>query len=219
MAAPPSPLVLLFLVLGVAAGPSSNLGVEAAAAATLSSSHPKQTCGYWCICKEGLSNAVLQKTIDYACGAGADCNPIKPKGACFNPNTVKDHCSYAVNSYFQKKGEVGGTCDFAGTAAVIGSDPSYPGCIYPASASASTSSNTPTTVPTSTTVSPYTNGTTATGANPSSTGPLVGFGTGSGPSGIGMNDESDAVIRIQPSILGSRIIGFMTFILLLLRLS
>lgn len=80
--------------------------------------------GTWCVCKEGLSEAMLQKTLDYACGAGADCGPIHQTGPCFNPNTVKSHCSYAVNSFFQKKGQSPGTCDFAGTATVSASDPS-----------------------------------------------------------------------------------------------
>ena len=78
----------------------------------------------WCVCKDGLSDAVLQKSLDFACGAGADCHPIHQAGSCFNPNTVKNHCSYAVNSYFQKKGQAQGTCDFAGTAAISTSDPS-----------------------------------------------------------------------------------------------
>lgn len=78
----------------------------------------------WCVCKDGLGDAVLQKSLDYACGAGADCNPIHQAGSCFNPNTVKNHCSYAVNSYFQKRGQAQGTCDFAGTAAISTSDPS-----------------------------------------------------------------------------------------------
>ncbi|KAK4782423.1 hypothetical protein SAY86_016525 [Trapa natans] len=78
----------------------------------------------WCVCKEGLSDAVLQKTLDYACGAGADCNPVKPNGICFQPNTVRAHCSYAANSYFQKKGQAAGSCDFAGTASFSTADPS-----------------------------------------------------------------------------------------------
>lgn len=80
----------------------------------------------WCVCKGGLSDAVLQKTLDYACGAGADCGPTKQNGACYAPNTVRAHCSYAVNSFFQKKGQAQGTCDFAGTAAISTSDPSKP---------------------------------------------------------------------------------------------
>lgn len=77
----------------------------------------------WCACK-GLSDAVLQKTLDYACGAGADCNPIHQNGPCFNPNSVRAHCNFAVNSYFQKKGQAAGSCDFSGTATVTATDPS-----------------------------------------------------------------------------------------------
>lgn len=77
----------------------------------------------WCICKDG-SDAVLQKTLDYACGAGADCNPTHQTGPCFNPNTVRAHCSYAVNSYFQKNRQLPTACDFSGTATIVTSDPS-----------------------------------------------------------------------------------------------
>lgn len=70
----------------------------------------------YCLCKDGLSDSVLQKNINYACGSGADCSAINQGGSCFNPNTVKDHCNYAVNSYFQKKGQASGSCDFSGTA-------------------------------------------------------------------------------------------------------
>lgn len=77
----------------------------------------------WCVCKEG-SDTILQKTLDYACGAGADCNPLHQNGPCFQPNTVRAHCNYAVNSYFQRKGQAQGSCDFAGTATVTASDPS-----------------------------------------------------------------------------------------------
>ena len=78
----------------------------------------------WCVCRSDVSDSNLQKTLDYACGAGADCNPVHLIGVCYNPNTVRSHCSYAVNSYFQKKGQAQGTCDFASTATVVTSDPS-----------------------------------------------------------------------------------------------
>lgn len=80
--------------------------------------------GSWCVCRQDASDSALQKTIDYACGAGADCSPIIQNGACFNPNTVKSHCSYAVNSYFQRKGQTPQACDFAGAAALTQQDPS-----------------------------------------------------------------------------------------------
>ncbi|KAJ3696178.1 hypothetical protein LUZ60_001555 [Juncus effusus] len=97
----------------------------------------------WCVCRQDLNDTLLQKTIDYACGAGADCNPIKEKGACYNPNTVKAHCSYAANSYYQRMNEQSATCDFSGTATISSSDPSSNGCTYPATPSAAgTSSST-----------------------------------------------------------------------------
>lgn len=80
--------------------------------------------GKWCACKDGVGDGNLQKTLDYACGNGADCNPIRSNGPCYNPNTVKAHCNYAVNSYFQKKGQGQGSCEFAGTAAITTTDPS-----------------------------------------------------------------------------------------------
>ncbi|EPS61583.1 hypothetical protein M569_13215, partial [Genlisea aurea] len=92
----------------------------------------------WCICREGINDAILQKTLDYACGSGADCNPTHQAGPCFSPNTVRAHCSYAVNSYFQRNRQIPTACDFSGTAAVVNSDPSTAGCMYPASAAATT---------------------------------------------------------------------------------
>lgn len=81
----------------------------------------------YCVCKDGLSESIYQKDIDYACGAGADCSAISSSGACYNPNTVKDHCNYAVNSYFQRKGQASGSCDFSGSATPTQSVPSkYP---------------------------------------------------------------------------------------------
>ncbi|KAL8123056.1 hypothetical protein AgCh_011147 [Apium graveolens] len=92
----------------------------------------------WCVCKPGLNETVLQKSIDYACGSGADCTQIHQKGACYNPDTVPAHCNYAVNSYFQRKAQASGSCDFAGVAIISTSDPSVAGCVYPSSASITT---------------------------------------------------------------------------------
>nr|AFK40499.1 unknown [Lotus japonicus] len=160
----------------------------------------------WCICKDA-SDAILQKTLDYACGAGADCNPLHTNGPCFQPNTVRAHCSYAVNSFFQKKGQGQGTCDFAGTATAITSNPSIGSCVYPSSASASGTSTTPVTTTPSLGTTPSSTGTpstttgtpsttigipsTTTGTTPYSTTPgvLGGIGTGMGPSGTGIDDS------------------------------
>ncbi|CAN8256902.1 unnamed protein product [Cochlearia groenlandica] len=96
----------------------------------------------WCVCRTGLSDSVLQKTLDYACGNGADCNPTHPKGSCFSPDNVRAHCNYAVNSFFQKKGQASDSCNFTGTATPTTSDPSYTGCAFPSSVSGSSSSST-----------------------------------------------------------------------------
>ncbi|XVF08935.1 hypothetical protein REPUB_Repub07fG0047600 [Reevesia pubescens] len=164
----------------------------------------------WCVCKDGVGDSNLQKTLDYACGAGADCNPIHSNGPCFNPNNLKAHCSYAVNSYFQRKGQAQGSCDFAGTAMISTTDPSSTGCAYPSSVSSAGTSTTPTTPGTTTTPS-TTPGTTtpSTTMNPSNntptsigsatpTGVLGGVGTGLGPSGTGINtDYSNGGFRLQ----------------------
>ncbi|XP_039139490.1 PLASMODESMATA CALLOSE-BINDING PROTEIN 3-like [Dioscorea cayenensis subsp. rotundata] len=131
--------------------------------------------GAWCVCKPELSDTMLQKTIDYACGAGADCNPIIKNGPCFNPDTVKSHCNYAANSYYQRKGQAQGSCDFSGTAILTSSDPSVNGCSYPSSASTA-SSTTTTTSPGSSTTTTTTPGsltpsTTGTGGVMGSLGP------------------------------------------------
>ncbi|EXB44834.1 hypothetical protein L484_026414 [Morus notabilis] len=89
----------------------------------------------YCICKDGVGDQSLQKAIDYACGNGADCTPILQSGACYQPNTVKDHCSYAVNSYFQKKGQVQGSCEFSGAAQQSTTAPATQTstCVFPSS--------------------------------------------------------------------------------------
>ncbi|XP_047333334.1 PLASMODESMATA CALLOSE-BINDING PROTEIN 2-like [Impatiens glandulifera] len=181
----------------------------------------------WCICKDGISDNVLQKTLDYACGNGADCNPIHPTGTCYGPNTLKAHCNYAVNSFFQKKGQAQGTCDFTGTATVITSDPSTTGCSYPSSATSGTTpstttpvSGTPTPVsstPISTTppagTTPYSAtpiggntpySATPVGNTPYSATPAGGIigGAGTGSTGLGpsgMTDLSKGVFLLKES--------------------
>ncbi|XP_019153055.1 PREDICTED: PLASMODESMATA CALLOSE-BINDING PROTEIN 3-like isoform X2 [Ipomoea nil] len=159
----------------------------------------------WCVCKEGMGDSALQKTLDYACGAGADCNPIKPNGQCYNPNTVRAHCNYAVNSYFQKRGQAAGACDFASTATVATSDPSVTGCVYPSSASGGGGggggSSTTTTSPTTNTGLPSTGSPIVTTPNGGSLGGSgVGINNGLGPSGNGMNDMSHGGISQQGTL-------------------
>ncbi|CAA0820884.1 Carbohydrate-binding X8 domain superfamily protein [Striga hermonthica] len=59
--------------------------------------------GSWCVASSSASETALQVALDYACGyGGADCSPLQPNGPCYEPNTVRDHASYAFNDYYQK---------------------------------------------------------------------------------------------------------------------
>ena len=83
--------------------------------------------GSWCVCRPDATDAALQRTLDYACGHGADCAAVLPTGPCYSPTSVRAHCSYAANSYFQRNSQANGaTCDFGGTAMLITKDPSKP---------------------------------------------------------------------------------------------
>ncbi|KAJ0981974.1 hypothetical protein J5N97_010229 [Dioscorea zingiberensis] len=132
----------------------------------------------WCVCKQDASTSAQQKALDYACGAGADCNSILQNGACYNPNNVNAHCSYAVNSYYQRKGQAQGSCDFSGTAILVSSDPSTgSGCAYPSSQSAAGSNNSQSTNTPGSSTSPST-------FTPNTGGSSNGvIGGGLGPSG------------------------------------
>ncbi|KAL9276739.1 hypothetical protein ACSQ67_025752 [Phaseolus vulgaris] len=135
----------------------------------------RHSSALYCLCKDGVGDQALQKAIDYACGAGADCTPILQNGACYNPNTVKDHCNYAVNSYYQRKGNAQGTCDFAGTAATSSNPPAASsGCVYPSS--------------------PSNAGTTPSGGSPPGTTPSAGT-----PPGTSITPGSPNTFGISPT--------------------
>ena len=79
----------------------------------------------WCVANAAATQQVMQTAIDYACGAGgADCQPLQVGGSCFLPNSLRDHASYAFNSYYQKMKSAGGSCNFGGAATLTSSDPS-----------------------------------------------------------------------------------------------
>ncbi|KAB2053199.1 hypothetical protein ES319_A12G170800v1 [Gossypium barbadense] len=171
----------------------------------------------YCLCKDGVNEQTLQKTLDYACGAGADCTPINQNGPCYNPNTVKDHCNYAVNSYFQKKGQAQGSCDFSGTATVSVNPPSnIPStCSFPSSGTSTTpstgtpttpSTGTPTTPTTGTpttptTGTPTTTPTTGTPTTPTTGTPTTGTSTGI-PSTTPTTGTTTGTTTGSPSVFG-----------------
>ncbi|CAL9114883.1 PLASMODESMATA CALLOSE-BINDING PROTEIN 3-like isoform X1 [Musa acuminata AAA Group] len=117
----------------------------------------------WCIARSAAGTTALQTALDYACGSGAaDCTPVQSSGLCYLPNSLAAHASYAFNSYYQRSKAAPGACDFAGTATVTITDPSYGSCTYPSSASTaggSTSTprtNTPSNTPATTSIPPST---------------------------------------------------------------
>nr|TKW25673.1 hypothetical protein SEVIR_3G134100v2 [Setaria viridis]TKW25674.1 hypothetical protein SEVIR_3G134100v2 [Setaria viridis] len=100
--------------------------------------------GSWCVASPSASSTSLQVALDYACGqGGADCSAIQQGGSCFNPDTVRDHASYAFNSYYQKN-PVQTSCDFGGTAVLTSTNPSTSTCQYPATSTGASVLNTST---------------------------------------------------------------------------
>ncbi|KAG5254603.1 PLASMODESMATA CALLOSE-BINDING PROTEIN [Salix suchowensis] len=94
---------------------------------------PTSSGGAWCIASPTASQTALQVALDYACGyGGADCSAIQPSGSCYNPNTLRDHASYAFNAYYQKN-PVPTSCSFGGTAQLTNTDPSSGSCHYASS--------------------------------------------------------------------------------------
>ncbi|KAF5738299.1 hypothetical protein HS088_TW13G01195 [Tripterygium wilfordii] len=102
---------------------------------------PASSGGSWCIASPNASPTALQVALDYACGyGGADCSAVQQGASCYDPNTLRDHASYAFNDYYQK--HPGSTsCVFGGTAQLTNTDPSSGNCHY--SSSSTTSSITP----------------------------------------------------------------------------
>ncbi|OIT22454.1 PREDICTED: glucan endo-1,3-beta-glucosidase 1 [Nicotiana attenuata] len=88
----------------------------------------------YCIAMDGVDKGTLQAALDWACGPGrANCSEIQPGESCYQPNDVKNHASYAFDSYYQKSGTSPGSCDFKGVAMITTSDPSHGSCIFPGS--------------------------------------------------------------------------------------
>lgn len=90
----------------------------------------------WCIAKQGVSENVLQPSIDFACGVGGvNCAPIQANGSCFLPDTRFSHASWAMNAFYVNSTNGLAACNFQGAAQITTTDPSYGTCIYPASTS------------------------------------------------------------------------------------
>ncbi|KAH7533734.1 hypothetical protein FEM48_Zijuj04G0163100 [Ziziphus jujuba var. spinosa] len=103
---------------------------------------PASSGASWCIASQSSSQTALQVALDYACGyGGADCSAIQSGGSCYNPNSIRDHASYAFNSYYQKN-PVPNSCNFGGTAVITSTNPSTGTCQYPSTSTSASVLNT-----------------------------------------------------------------------------
>uniref|UniRef100_A0AAU0QIG1 Glucan endo-1,3-beta-glucosidase n=1 Tax=Allium sativum TaxID=4682 RepID=A0AAU0QIG1_ALLSA len=86
----------------------------------------------WCVASDTATDSALQEALDWACSTegGANCSLIQPAGICFQPDTLKDHASFAFNDYWQKFKTQGGSCDFKGSAVLINNNPSHDSCNF-----------------------------------------------------------------------------------------
>ncbi|KAK7359788.1 hypothetical protein VNO77_01753 [Canavalia gladiata] len=88
----------------------------------------------YCIAMDDVDSKTLQAALDWACGPGrANCSEIQPGESCYKPNNVKNHASYAFDSYYQSHGKASGSCDFKGVATITTTDPSHGSCMFPGS--------------------------------------------------------------------------------------
>ncbi|KAK8671731.1 hypothetical protein V6N13_038318 [Hibiscus sabdariffa] len=77
-----------------------------------------------CVPKDGVGDAKLQQNLDWSCAQGvAGCGPIQPDVVCVEPATVRSRATFAMNSYYRRKGGIESACDFSSTAQTTTKDP------------------------------------------------------------------------------------------------
>ncbi|CAK9139250.1 unnamed protein product [Ilex paraguariensis] len=79
--------------------------------------------GSWCVPKPSTSDQALMDNINFACGI-VNCSTIQEGGPCFNPSTLINHASVAMNIYYQQEGRHFWNCDFTESGLIVVTDPS-----------------------------------------------------------------------------------------------
>ncbi|KAJ4836259.1 hypothetical protein Tsubulata_050310 [Turnera subulata] len=87
----------------------------------------------WCVVAKGVANkTALGNALSYACGQGnKTCDAIQPGKACYKPNSIVWHTSYAFSSFWAQLRSIGSTCYFDGLATQTTEDPSFGHCKFP----------------------------------------------------------------------------------------
>ncbi|XP_039065069.1 major pollen allergen Ole e 10-like [Hibiscus syriacus] len=96
---------------------------------SLSNSHVfNDKGGKWYVAKPSTDDAALASNINYACdyigSKGLNCSQIQQEGACFVPDTLINHASYAMNAYYQAYGRQPHQSYFTNSALITISNPS-----------------------------------------------------------------------------------------------
>ncbi|XP_073289091.1 glucan endo-1,3-beta-glucosidase 2-like [Primulina huaijiensis] len=85
----------------------------------------------YCTAKDGADEKMVQAALDWACGPGkVDCSSILQGQACYDPDNVFAHATYAFDSYYHRMGKTSSSCDFNGVAAITTTNPSHGLCIF-----------------------------------------------------------------------------------------
>ncbi|KAK6163726.1 hypothetical protein DH2020_000590 [Rehmannia glutinosa] len=93
---------------------------------------PSSNGKFWCVAAKGANTTALAGALSYACSQGnRTCDPIRPGGKCYNPNSLIKHASYAFSSYWAQMRTAGATCSFNGLAVITSKDPSFGSCKFP----------------------------------------------------------------------------------------
>ncbi|KAG8379730.1 hypothetical protein BUALT_Bualt07G0119800 [Buddleja alternifolia] len=79
----------------------------------------------WCVVQGSAPPDKMQGFLDYACGK-VDCGPIKPGGACFDPDFLFIRTSFALDQLYRSTN----FCNLD-IGQITTQDPSFPGCQFP----------------------------------------------------------------------------------------
>ncbi|CAN1344987.1 Glucan endo-1,3-beta-glucosidase 8 [Linum perenne] len=84
----------------------------------------------WCVLNPDATKPVgLDDAMGYACASG-DCTSLKPGSPC-SKMSKNAQASYAFNNYYQINDQDVDACDFNGLAALVKTNASRDGCLFP----------------------------------------------------------------------------------------